>query len=112
MTKTESIQFLVDFFRDVNCSFKARLTNGTQTSNWDALFIQPAESYVEFGQTGPVRISELEWIDINPIEQVHIGSRIPDKLIDHTERIIACLDENAIQYTQMDKKIRVLLGES
>ncbi|MCK6612550.1 MAG: hypothetical protein L6Q78_16105 [Bacteroidia bacterium] len=112
MTKTESIQFLVDFFKEVNCSFNVRLTNGKQTSSWDTLFIQPAESYVEFGQTGPVRISELEWIDINPIEQVHLGCRIPDKLIDHTERIITCLDENAIQYTQMDKTIRVHMGES
>jgi len=112
VTKTESIKFLVDFFKEVNCSFRLRLTNGTQTSRWDTLFIQPAENYVEFGQTGPVRISELEWIEINPIEQVHLGSRIPDKLLDHTERIKTCLNEYAIPYTQLDKTIRVLLGES
>ena len=76
------------------------------------MFIRPVESYVEFRQTGPVRISELEWLDINPIERIRIGSRLPDKLSDHTEQIKNHLDKSSIPYIINNKIIRVIFTDT
>jgi hypothetical protein len=76
------------------------------------MFIQPEKSYVEFGQTGPVRISEVEWLDINPIEQIHIGARVPDKSSDHSDLIKNYLDKNSIKYSIHDSVIRVIMADS
>ena len=112
MTRADQIQLLVDFFREVKCTFKVKLTNETQKGDWDYLFIRPAESYVEFGRTGPVRISEVEWIDINPIENVRIGARVPDKQIDHTKNIKNYLDKNLIHCSVQDKIIRISFADT
>jgi len=112
MTKTDTIQLLTDFFAEVNCSYKVKLTNKPPTSNWDKMFIRPEKSYVEFGQTGPVRISEVEYIDINPIEQIRIGARVPDKRNDHTDLIKNYFDKNLIKYSIDDKTIRVILADT
>lgn len=112
MTKIDIIQLLVDFFTNLRCSFKVKLTNKPQTNNWDKMFIRSEKSYVEFGQTGPVRISEVEWVDINPIEQIHIGTRIPDKYSDHSDLIKNYFDKNSIKYSIHDNIIRVVMADT
>lgn len=112
MTKTDVIQLLVDFFSEVKCTFKVKLTNNPPTKNWDVMFIRPVKSYVEFGSTGPVRISEVEWVDINPIERIRIGALSPDKYNDHTDIIKNYFDKNLIEYSIKDKTIRVILADT
>ena len=112
MTKTDVIQLLSDFFTEVKCSYKIKLTNKPLTNDWDKMFIRPEKSYVEFGQTGPVRISEVDWVDINPIEQIRIGARVPDKYNDHTDNIKNYFDKNSIKYSINDKTIRVTLADN
>jgi hypothetical protein len=112
MTKTDVIQLLADIFSETNCSFKVKLTNKPLTSNWDKMFIRPEESYVEFGQTGPVRISEVESIEINPIEQIHIGARVPDRYHDHTDLLKNYFQKNLIKYSIDNKTIRVIIADT
>lgn len=110
MTKTDMIQLLIDFFREVNCSFKVKLVNRPLTSNWNKMFIRPVQSYVEFGHSGPVKISELEWIDINPVEQIYIGRLVPDKFINHSQGVKDFFDKNAVKYSINDEIIRVIIA--
>jgi hypothetical protein len=110
MIMADNIQLLVDFFIKLNCTFKVKLKNIPETNNWDKLFIRPAKSYVEFGQTGPVKISEVEWLDINPIEEIYIGTRVPSKYFDHSDSIKNYLDQHSIQYSIYNNIIRIVLS--
>ncbi len=97
MPNQDIIQLVVEFFSGVNCTYKVKLKNKPLTKNWDLWLIQPVKGYIEFGPD-PVRISEVEWIQINPIERVHLGIRVPDKYVDHTDVIKNYFDQNSIQY--------------
>jgi len=106
---TDNIELLVDFFSKVNCKFKVKLKNIPETNNWDKWFLRPSKSYIEFGQTGPVKISEVEWLDINPIEQIYIGTRVPSKYCDHSDSIKNYLDHYSFKYSIQNKIIRIVL---
>lgn len=98
MTKQEIIKLVVEKFSDLKCTFRLKTINKPLTNKWASWVIQPEKGYIESDQIGPVKISEVDWIEINPIERIYIGIRITDKSIDHTETIRNYFDKNFIQY--------------
>ncbi len=76
----------------------------TDWSNW---VITPTETYIEAEKQGPYQASQIEWIDINPIEIKVIGRIMPEKEINHSDQIIQLLEDHSIVYKIAGDVIRV-----
>ena len=59
-----------------------------EPETWSPWFILPTAGYGEVANYGPFSFKNLKMLLINPIESRHIGQRVPNKLIDHTESIV------------------------
>nr|GFC50873.1 hypothetical protein [Tanacetum cinerariifolium] len=73
-------------------------------------FIVPTPSYVESSAYGPVPMREVEWVEIDPIEQRHIGRLVPPLIIDHTLALIQQLAGQGIS-AQAERHRWALLDE-
>jgi len=69
-----------------------------ETSKWDNNFNLPLEDYIEPMSIGPIKISQLKWLEINPIEIRKIGRLMPEKEINHTKEIIDNLNDNKVDF--------------
>lgn len=65
---------------------------------WADWISQPSKSYIEFQGCGPIEKSEIEWIDINAVEERRLGQRLPMKKIDHGEEIARMFAERSVRY--------------
>jgi hypothetical protein len=77
-------------------------------SQW-GWFLVPTTGYVESSAYGPVPTREVEWVEIDPIEQRHIGRRVPPQIIDHTPALLQQLVGYGIFPQVVEGRIRVTL---
>lgn len=88
---------------------RAKLKEAAIPSKWGTWFLIPVPDYVEASTYGPVPTREVEWIELDPIVQRHIGRRVPPQIIDHTPELLQQLAEHSISTQLVDGRIRVLL---
>ncbi|WP_243346979.1 DUF6678 family protein [Parabacteroides sp. FAFU027] len=78
--------------------YRLKLADRDISSNWSKWILNPSGEYIETENSEPVLISEIEWIEINPIENKKIGRLVPDKTINHSSEICQMLDNLNIEY--------------
>jgi hypothetical protein len=105
MKAVEVIDALKSQFRlDTRAKFK----QDEIPSKW-GWFIVPTAGYVESSAYGPVPTREVEWVEIDPIEQRHIGRRVPPQIIDHTPALLQQLAVQGILLQVVEGRIRITL---
>lgn len=105
MTAAEAIDALTSQFRiDTRTKFKQDDT----PSKW-GWFLVPVPGYVESSAYGPVPTREVEWIELDPIEQRHVGRLVPPQIIDHTPALLQQLAQHGILAQLVEGRIRVSL---
>jgi hypothetical protein len=87
---------------------RAKFRNESTPSKW-GWFLVPVPGYVESSAYGPVPIREVEWVELAPIEQGHIGRRVPPQIIDHTPELLQQLAEYGITAQLVEGRIRIML---
>jgi hypothetical protein len=90
---------------------RAKLKHEEVPSRWSSLFLLPVPGYIETSSYGPVPRREIEWIELDPIEQRFIGQRVPRQILDHTEQILQQLEAHNIRAQLLDGWIRIILQE-
>jgi hypothetical protein len=99
------IDLLTTQFRlDTRAKFKHEET----PSKW-GWFIIPTAGYVESSAYGPVPTREVEWVEIDPIEQQHLGQRVPPQILDHTPALLQQLAAYNIPSQVVEGRIRITL---
>jgi len=78
-----------------------------ETTKWVEYFNFPEEGYIEIPLTGPIKTTQLKWLEINPIEIKKIGRLIPEKEINHTKEIIDILNEENIIFSFNQSFIKI-----
>jgi hypothetical protein len=105
MKATEVIDTLTSQFHlDTRAKFKQADT----PSKW-GWFIVPTAGYVESSAYGPVPSREVEWVEIDPIEQRRIGRLVPPLIIDHTPALLQQLTVHGIPAQVIEGRIRIAL---
>jgi hypothetical protein len=105
MKAVEVIDALTTQFRlDTRAKFKQDET----PSKW-GWFIVPVPGYVESSAYGPVPSREVEWVEIDPIEQRRIGRLVPPHIIDHTPALLQQLAVQGIPAQVVEGRIRIVL---
>ena len=85
-----------------------KIKNETDESAWSRNIITPTDSYIEVTEQGSYAVREIEWIEINPVELYKAGRLTQVKEIDHTNEIVALLNDLTIKYSLHDKLIRLV----
>jgi len=80
------------------------------TAPWSQ-WIKPSDNYFETEKQGPYSTGNIDWIEVNPIEERQQGKLVPVKQINHTDTIVKWLEELAIPYLIVEAIIRVYLVE-
>ena len=80
------------------------------TAPWSQ-WIKPSDNYFETEKQGPYSTGNIDWIEVNPIEERTLGKLDPVKQIDHSDTIVKLLEELAIPYMIFEAIIRIYLVE-
>ena len=84
MKAAEAIDVLTSRFA---INTRANFYNERTPSKW-GWFLGPVPGYVESSAYGPVPTRDIEWVELDPIEQRHIGRLVPPRIIDHTAELL------------------------
>jgi hypothetical protein len=93
MKAEEIIDALTSQFR---IDTRAKFEQDEIPSKW-GWFLVPVPGYIESSAYGSVPTREVEWVELDPIEQRHIGRRVPPHIIDHTPALLQQLAAYGIQ---------------
>jgi hypothetical protein len=107
MSGTIDICIVRDYFKDKPWQYRLKLVDKDFPSNWSKWIINPSGNYVETETSEPILISEIDWIEINPIESKRIGKLVADKKIDHSSEICRLLDSLIVEYLMDNGMIRI-----
>ena len=108
MKAAEAIDVLTTRFAvDTRTKFRDEPT----PSRW-GWFLVPVQGYVESSAYGPLPVREVEWVEIDPIEQRHIGRLVPPKIIDHTAELLQQLAVHGVPAQVVEGRIRINLDEA
>ncbi|MDF7810046.1 DUF6678 family protein [Hymenobacter sp. YC55] len=102
MNRLLAIQKLV---YDMRCQIRLKVYNEDYITDWKGGFGLPVEDYIEV--SGPERISDVEWIELDPVVVTPIGRLVPPKLEVITDEIIEVLSNVGIGYETTNGIIRV-----
>jgi hypothetical protein len=83
---------------------RAKFKHEEAPSKW-VWFIIPTTGYVESSTYGLVPTREVEWVEIDPIEQRPIGRRVPPQIIDHTPALLRQLATYGIRSQVVEERI-------
>lgn len=81
-----------------------------EPSAWTHWIGRPVVGYIELQRIGPIALSDIDWLEINAIEERHMGRLMPAKRFDHTDEIIDRLIAGEIRHAKSDKAIRIYLS--
>lgn len=83
---------------------------GEPCSDWDDMLTVPHPDYIE-GALGPVLLTDVEYVEIDPVERKRRGRLVADLLIDHRAEIESALTAANVPFVFMNGVLR-LRGES
>jgi hypothetical protein len=90
---------LLTFFRELDGwtpGYRSKLVNGL-ISDWD----------VEWFCHLPFPFMSVEWLDVNLLEVIPIGTLVPPKVIDHSEPILTRLKEIGFEFEVREGIVRI-----
>jgi hypothetical protein len=86
---------------------RVKLKQNEHPCPWGWLIV-PVRGYVEFPAYGPVPTREVEWVELDPIEQRHIGRLVPPQILDHTPALRQQLAVYGIRSQLVEGRIRII----
>ena len=101
--KWEDVAAIVAKYR---VTVQVELVDGAVTG-WSSWLGTPTPGYGDVEHYGPFRWKDAKRLLINPVETRHLGQRVPDKLVDHTEAIMAELRGCGIEFECEDQLIAI-----
>jgi hypothetical protein len=104
MQVEEIIATLTDEFR---IHTRAKLKQAAEPSAWATWFLMPVPGYIEASSYGPVPRREIEWIELDPVEQRLIGRLVPLHHIDHTPQLLQHLAAQEVRFQLVRGRIRI-----
>ncbi|UOG75805.1 hypothetical protein MTX78_04215 [Hymenobacter tibetensis] len=102
MNRLLAIQKLV---YDVCCQIRLKVYNEDYITDWKSGFGLPVEGYIEV--SGPERISDVEWIELDPVVVTRIGRLVPPKVSIILDEIIQVLQQESIDYQVVKGMVRI-----
>lgn len=99
----------IPYFKGSPYRYRLKLKGIALANNWSKWLIQPSESYLETEKNGPIAISVIEWIEIDPIEINQEGKLVAPRMIDHTATAINFLTSESIYFIKVENRLQVLL---
>ena len=92
-------------------AYRLKIKDEALAAPWSHWIIKPSDNYFETEKQGPYSTSNIEWIEVNPIEERQQEKLVLVKQIDHTDTIVKLLEELAIPYMIVEEIIRVYMIE-
>lgn len=89
----DSIDLFINTLKTKPFKYRLKINNMPLTANWSSWLGQPCDDYIEAEVQGSYPLSEIEWIEINPIESGMEGAPIATNENDHFAGIIKLLEE-------------------
>lgn len=98
----------IDALREFRLYFRVKLLTREEVSAWENN-LGPSYKipYLELPGVGPVRLVEVEWLEIDPIEQQYRGQLVKNLLIDRTVEIEQCLNSLRVLWTKEQAYYRI-----
>ncbi|WP_396149577.1 DUF6678 family protein [Acaryochloris sp. CCMEE 5410] len=62
---------------------------------------------LETGLLGPVPWRDIQWIEVDTVEERHISRLVPPKRIDHSDSLINALRSAGLPCVRIDRVIRI-----
>ena len=82
---------------DLKVKLRVKTNFLEEPSEWVEWITVPSPGYLEIPRVGPFKMSDLEWIEVDPIEVKKIGRLVKPKLLDHTASVRNIMESNGIQ---------------
>lgn len=83
---------------ELRLSFRVLLEGENSPTEWSPWIVFTALNYVELSPIGPVRKSDVLWVEILNIETIRQGRLLADKKVDHTKEMARILDEERVPW--------------
>ena len=90
-------------------TYRLEIKNESLVATWSNWIIKPSDNYFETEMQGPYAVDNIEWIEVNPVEERKEGRLVPVKEIDHTDAITKILEDLSIPYMIVEGIIRVYI---
>lgn len=90
-------------------TYNLKIKNELPASVWSNWIIKPSDNYFETEMQGPYLDSDIEWIEVNPVEERKEGRLVPVNEINHTNEIVKELEELSIPYMIVEEIIRIYI---
>ncbi|RYY92959.1 MAG: hypothetical protein EOO11_20520 [Chitinophagaceae bacterium] len=109
MDTDDALHAFVDAVRGKPWRFRLGWSEGP-AGGWDRWLIVPTPSYVETGTSGPLPVRQLQWIDVDPVEQRWVGRVAGSGSFDHSAELHALLARLHLRYRLVDGFFRIQLS--
>jgi hypothetical protein len=103
------LQTLIHSFYKKPWQFRLKVKGKELSPNWSGWIISPSPSFIETAVDGPYSTAEVEWIEINAIEQKQEGRLLNAISVSHSSEIINLLKEHAASYEAGETIIQLYL---
>lgn len=88
-------------------TYRLKIKNEVLDAPWSKWLTQPSDNYFEAERQGPYSINDIEWVEINPIQNRKDGRLVPEKEFDHSAEIIKLLQDLSFPFMITDRIISV-----
>ena len=96
---------LQNLIYQTRCKIRLKVYFEDCVTDWRGGFGLPVDGYIEV--SGPEKISDIDWIELDPIVVTRIVRLVPPKIVDVTNEIVKMLDEGGIHYVLLEGLIRI-----
>lgn len=90
-------------------TYNLKIKNELREATWSNWIIKPSDNYFETEMQGPYAAGNIEWLEVNPVEERKEGRLVPAKMIDNTNEIVRLLEDLLIPYMIVEEIIRVYI---
>lgn len=100
-------QQLISKLRNKPWTYRLKIVQQPVIQEWSNWLISPTETYLETEKQGPYPMTQIEWIDINPIEIREVGKLFSPIKKDHSTEIAAMLSSKGFIYKKVEHLFRI-----
>lgn len=89
--------------------YNLKIKNESAAVTWSNWIIKPTDNCFETERQGPYAVSNIEWIEVYPIEERKEGRLVPVIEINHTNAVVKLLEDLAIPYMIVEEVIWIYI---
>ena len=97
---------LLDDFYKKPWKFRMKLFNMDHPTNWQSAIWSPTDNYIE-NHSCLAKFSDVEYIEIDPIENRYIGRLVPNRIYDHTTEVHNILKDHTVEFKIEQNVLRI-----